>query len=54
MRALFPSALVVALVGWGHLPAVRAVVVLALVVVAVCTLEASPRSDPFEKSEGGR
>ena len=45
MRALFSSSLIAALVGWGHLPAVRAVVVLVLVVVVVCTLEASPRSD---------
>lgn len=42
---MLASALVVALVGWGHFPAVRAVVVLILVVVSVCTLEASPRSD---------
>lgn len=41
MRALFASALAVALFGWGHHAEVRSVVALLLVVVAVCTLEAS-------------
>lgn len=54
MRALVAATLACALIRWGHLAEVRATVALLLVVIAVCTLEASPRTVRPAQSEVSR